>query len=61
MVSVFAHGKEDLGSIPDQVIPNIQKMVLDASWLNTQHDKVRIKGKVEQSRERSSAFPYTLL
>ena len=26
-------------------------MVLDASLLNTQHDKVRIKGKVEQSRE----------
>ena len=30
-------------------------MVLDASILNTQHYKVRIKGKVEQSRERSSA------
>ena len=27
--------------------------------LNTQHDKVRIKGKVEQSREWSSALPYT--
>ena len=26
-------------------------MVLDASLLNTQHYKVRIKGKVEQSRE----------
>ena len=31
-------------------------MVLDASLLNTQHYKVRIKGKVEQSRERSSAY-----
>ena len=30
-------------------------MVLDTSWLNTQQYKVRIKGKVEQSRERSSA------
>ena len=39
-----------------QVIPNTQKIVLDASLLNTQHYKVRIKG---QSRERSSAFPYT--
>ena len=29
-------------------------MVLDASLLSTQHYKVRIKGKVGQSRERSS-------
>ena len=35
-------------------------MVLDASLLNTQHYKVRIKGKVEQSRERSSALPLHL-
>ena len=35
-----------------------QKMVLDISLLNTQHYKVRFKGKVEQSRERSSAPPY---
>ena len=27
--------------------------------LNTQKYKARIKGKVEQSRERSSALPYT--
>ena len=31
-------------------------MVLDVSLLNTQHYKVWIKGKVEQSRERSSAL-----
>ena len=61
MVSVFANGLEDLGSIPGQVIPKIQKMVLDASMLNTQHYKVRIKGKVEQSRERNSALLYTLV
>ena len=36
-------------------------MVLDASLLNTQHYKVRIKGKVEQSREKSSTFSYTLV
>ena len=30
----------------------IQKMVLDASLLNTQHYKVHIKGKVEQSKEK---------
>ena len=35
------------------------KMVLDAAFLNTQNYKVRIKGKVEQAREQSSAFPYT--
>ena len=58
---VFANGPGDLGSIPGRVIPKTQKMVLDASLLNTQHYEVRIKGKVEQSRERSSAFPYTLV
>ena len=58
-VRVFANGPRDLGSIPGQVIPNTQKKVLDASLLNTQHYKVRIKGKVEQSREKSSALPYT--
>ena len=61
MSRVFANGLGDLGSIPDQVIPETQKMVLDAPLLNTQHYKVRIKGKVEQSRELSSALPYTLV
>ena len=56
-VRVFANGPGDLGSIPGRVIPKTQKMVLDASLLNTQHYKVPIKGKVEQSWERSSAFP----
>ena len=56
-VRVFANRPGDLGSIPGRVIPKTQKMVLDASLLNTQHYKVRIKGKVEQSRERSSAPP----
>ena len=61
MVWVFANGPEDLGSIPGRVIPKIQKIVLDASLLNTQHYKVPIKGKVEQSRKKSSALPYTLV
>ncbi len=39
----------------------LKKMILDAALLNTQHYKVRIKGKVEQSRERSSTFPKTLV
>ena len=33
-------------------------MVLDTSLLNTQQYKVRIKGKEEQSRERSSELTY---
>ena len=56
---VFANGPGDVGSIPGRVIPKTFKMVLDASLLNTQQYKVHIKGKVEQSRERSSALPYT--
>ena len=35
------------------------KMVLDASLVNTQHYKERIKGKVEHCKESSSAIPYT--
>ena len=58
-VCVFANGPEDQGSIPGRVIPKTKKMVLDASLLNTQHYKIRIKGKVEQSREMSSGLPYT--
>ena len=56
---VFANGPGDLGSIPGNVIPKNLEMVLDISLLNIQHYKVRIKGKVEQSRERSSALLYT--
>ena len=40
MIKVLANG-------PGLVIPKTQKMVLDASMLNTQHYKVRINGKVE--------------
>ena len=34
-------------------------MLLDVALLSTQHYKARIKGKVEQYEEWSSAFPYT--
>ena len=61
MIRVFANGPGDLGPIPGLVIPKTQKMVLDTTLLNTQHYKVRIKGKVEQSREKSSALPYMLV
>ena len=56
---MFANGLEDLGSIPGRVIPKTLKMVLDTALFNTQQYKVHIKGKVEQSREKSSALPYT--
>ncbi len=49
MSRVFANGPEDRSSIPGQVMPKTLKIVLDADLLNTQHYKVRIKGKVEQS------------
>ena len=61
MVRVFANGPRYKGSIPDRVIPKTPKIVLDVSLLNTQHYKVQIKNKVEQSRERSSTLPYTLV
>ena len=54
---VFANGLGDPGSITGRVIPKTLKMVLDTSLLNTQQYKVRTK--VKQSRERSSALPYT--
>ena len=43
MVRVFANGPGDPGSIPSRVIPKTLKMVLDATLLNTQHYKVRVK------------------
>ena len=61
MSSVFTNDPEDRGSIPGGVIPKTHKMVVDAALLNTQHYKVRIKGKVEQSREWSSALLYTVV
>ena len=61
MGRVFSNGPEDLGSIPGRIIPKTLKMLLDTALLNTQQYKVCIKGKVEQSRKRSSALPYTLV
>ena len=58
---VFANGPEDRGSIPGRVLPKTHKMILYATLLNTQHYKVRIKGKVKQSRAWSSVLPYTSL
>ena len=51
MSRMFTNGPGDQGSIPGRVIP---KTLKNGTWfrlLKTQHYKVRIKGKVEQSRE----------
>ena len=45
MVSVFAKGPGDQGSIPGWVIQMTQKMVPDAFLFNTQHYKIQINGK----------------
>ena len=52
MSRVFANG-------PSSSHTKDSKMALDAALFNTQHYKVRIKGKVEQSGVRSSALFYT--
>ena len=57
MGRVFANGPGDLDSIPGRVIPKTLKIVLDTSLLNTQRYKIRIKGKVELSMERTSTPP----
>ena len=60
MVRVFANGPRDLDAIPGRVLPKTPEIVLDASLLNTQQYKVRIKSKMEQPREGRRALPYTL-
>ena len=54
---MFTNVPGDQGSIPGQVNPKNKKKVLDTSLLNTQHDKVNTKGKVQQSREKSNGLP----
>ena len=50
-----------IGSVPGWIIPKTQKRVHDAPLLNTEHYKVRIKGKVDQSKECSNTLPYTFV
>ena len=59
MNRLFVNDPGDRDSIPARVIPKTKKMVLDATLLKAQHYKVRIKGKIAQSREWSGALPYT--
>ena len=58
---VCANSPGNLGSNPGRIIWKTLKMVLGTSLRNTQQYKVCIKGKVEWSRERSSALPCTSL
>ena len=57
MSRVLDNGLGDRRSIPGRVIPKTQKMVLDSALLHTQHYKVRIKSKLEQSRKWTNALP----
>ena len=59
MVRVFSNGPGDRGSISGRGIPKTQKWYLMPPCL-TQYYKARIKGKVEQSRERSCTLPLNL-
>ena len=61
MSRVFANGMGYQSSIPGQDIPKTYKMILDAALLNTQHYKVWIKSKVEQSRKWSGVLPYVFV
>ena len=56
---VFANDPRDLSSILVRVILKTLKMVLNTSLLNTQQYKIRMLGKVKQSREKSCALSYT--
>ena len=57
MSRVFTNDLGDRGSITGHVIPKILKMVLNATLLNTQHYKARIKGKVELGNPGSGVAP----
>ena len=59
ILALFANGPGGWGSILGRVIRKTQKMILDATLINTQHYKVLIKGKVEQSKEWSYTLPNT--
>ena len=57
MCRVLANRPGEWSSIPGRVKPKIQKRVLDAFLLNSQHYKVQIKCKVEHPGNVVVAFP----
>ena len=56
MIRVFTNDPGDQGSVPDQVIPKTQKMVLDAPCLTLSiiRYKSRVSGAIQ---ERNSTLP----
>ena len=50
MRKVLTNGSGDQGQSQVESYQRLKKMVLNAALLNTDHNKVRIKGKVQQSR-----------
>ena len=57
MVRMFANDPRNRGSILDWVIPKTQKLVLDATKLNIQHYKVRIKSKWSNPKKGVALSP----
>ena len=57
MNRVFTNGPREQGSIPGQVIPKTQKMVLDSALLSNQYIKVRIKEKWSNPRNGVAPSP----
>ena len=57
VVRVFVNGLRCRGSIPGRVMPKAIKMVPNTSILNTQHYKVRIKGKWSNPGKGVTPFP----
>ena len=52
MGKVLANGPEKRNSIPGRVRTKTQKMVLDVALIDTQHCKVKIKGKSGAIQEK---------
>ena len=60
MLPTLVTCKEFLKCTMNQVFANGPKDSKNGTWSHlAKHYKVRIKGKVEESKERSSALPYT--
>ena len=57
MVRGFASCSEDRSSLPGRIMQKTKKLVLDASLLNTQHLKVRIKSEWSNPEKKGTAYP----
>ena len=55
----FANGPGNRVQSQVESYQRLKKIILDAAVFKTKHNKVRIKGNVEQSREWNSALSYT--